>query len=248
MKEKEIENKIIHRFDEFCSIFPEEINSYDFRVKAVLEFLGGPSNKKILDLGCGKGRFSRKIKDYGFLNIIGVDPSIELIKIAEKNNKDIKFIQASATGMPFKNNEFDFLICVETLEQIPNTEKAIQEMARVLKPGGKVLVIDKNILSLHPSYFVPTFFWKIFLENTNKAFYSKNFVFKVKYFIPWKLNKIFKKYFLKTKISFIRSEFIIGNQPLLLRKTLKIHNIISHIFYGIFPFLNFFTTWEGTKQ
>jgi len=248
MQEKEIEKKIIQRFNEFPHIFPEKINSYDFRVKAVLKFLGEPSDKKILDLGCGKGRFCRKIKDFGFTSIIGVDPSTELIRAARENNKDIKFTVASATNLPFRDNEFDFLICVEVLEQIPNTEKVIQEMARVLKPGGKVFVIDKNILSLHPSYFVPTFIWKNFLENRNKAFYPKDFTFKLKYFIPWKLSKIFKKYFSKTKVCFIRSEFINESQSLLLKNILKVHNIVSLIFYGIFTFLNLFITYEGTKQ
>lgn len=51
MQEKEIENKIIQRFDKLCHIFPEEINSTDFRVKNILKFLGNPSGKKILDLG-----------------------------------------------------------------------------------------------------------------------------------------------------------------------------------------------------
>lgn len=243
----EIEDKIIQRFNESFHIFPDKINSRDFRVKEILKTLGRPSDKKILDLGCGKGRFCRQIKDAGFVNIIGADPSKELIKTARENNKDIQFVQASATSLPFGSDEFDFLICIETLSHVLDTEKAIKEMARVLKSGGKILVIDKNILSLHPLYFIPTFLWKIFLENRNKWFYPQNFFFKEKYFSPWKLNKVFKKYFSRTKINFIRCELENKNQPLFLKFVFKIHSIVSFIFYSFFPFLNLFVAWEGIK-
>ena len=247
MQRKEIEKKIIKRFDELSSIFPGEINPNDFRVKKILKFLGKPSDKKILDLGCGKGRFCRKLKDAGFMNIIGAEPSKELIKTARKNNKDIKFIQASATDLPFSDNEFDSLICIEVLGHIPDTEKAVNEMARVLKPGGKLFIIDKNILSLDPLYFIPTFLWKNFLENINKWFYPRNFLFKEKYFFPWKLNKILKRHFLSTKMAFIRYEFKDKNPSLFLKNIFKIHNMISALFYIFFPFLNLFTVWEGRK-
>jgi len=250
MQEKEIENKIIQRFDEFSHIFPEEIDASDFRVKKILKFLGEPSDKKILDVGCGKGRFCRKIKDFGFINIIGAEPSKELIEVAKGNNKDIKFVQASVTNLPFGDNEFDALICIEVLEHVPDTEKAIQEMARVLKPGGKVFIIDKNILSLHPSYFFPTFLWKNYLEIMNKWMYPYDFPFKEKYFISWKLNKILKGHFSHTRVEFIRPigpEYKNKKYPLFLKYILKIHNIISLVFYQFFPFLNFFITWEGIK-
>lgn len=248
MQEKEIENKIIQRFDEFSHIFPEEIDSSDFRVKKILKLLGKPSDKKILlDVGCGKGRFCRKIKDSGFINIIGAEPSKELIRIARENNGDIKFVQASATNLPFGDNEFDVLICIEVLEHIPDTEKVIKEMARVLKPRGKMFIIDKNILSLHPLYFIPTFLWKNFLEKRNKWFYPSHFLFKEKYFISWKLNKILKRYFSHTKVRFLQCESENKSRPLFLKYFLKIHNIISFIFYKTFPFLNFFIVWEGIK-
>lgn len=243
----EIEDKIIQRFDELHRIFPEEISSNDFRVKEVLKFFGQPSDKKILDLGCGKGRFCRKIKDAGFPNIIGAEPSTKLIEIARENNKDVEFFQASATNLPFEDNEFDFLISIEVLEHIPDTEGAIKEMKRVLKPGGKLFIMDKNILSLHPLYFFPTFLWKRFLEYKNRWFYPSHFSFKEKYFIPWKLNKILKRQNMRAKFRFIRCNFEIGGRPVFLEYLLRARDIISFVFYKIFPFLNFFVIWEGIK-
>lgn len=244
---QEIEDKIIQRFDEQSGIFPEDINLGDFRVKKLLKFLGAASGKKILDLGCGKGRFCKIIKNSGFINIVGVDPSVELVKAAKLNNKDIKFIEASATSLSFHDGEFDILVCIEVLEHIPDTEKAIKEMSRVLKPGGRILVLDKNILSLHPVYFVPTFIWKSFLESINKWFYPKNFIFKEKYFVPWELNKTIKKYFSNSKVSFIRYEIENNNRQFFIKSFISMHNIVSLVFYKVFPFFNFFIVWEGVK-
>ncbi|MFC1630191.1 class I SAM-dependent methyltransferase [Patescibacteria group bacterium] len=143
---------------------------------------------------------------------------------------------------PEKISSFDFLICVEALSHVPETEKAVMEMARVLKSKGRLFVIDKSIVSLRPSYFIPTSLWKVFLENRNKWFYPKNFSFKKKYFVPWKLNRVLKKYFSQTKTSFIRAEHEGKNQLIL-----KVHNMVSSVFYRLFPFLNLFVGWEGIK-
>ncbi|MCX6718065.1 MAG: methyltransferase domain-containing protein [Candidatus Staskawiczbacteria bacterium] len=228
MQENEIENKIIRRFDEFSHIFLEEIDLSDFRIKKILKFLGKPSDGKILDVGCGKGRFCRKIKDFGFINIIGVEPSKELIKAARKNNKDIEFVQASAGNLPFMDDEFDFLICIEVLSQIPNTEKSIKEMARVLKRNGEIIIIDKNKASIHPKFFLPLMFFKKYMEISNKWFYPRDFQFREKWFFPWEIEKMLKKYCRKTE-----KEYLMDNK----RKM-----------FGFLPFLNLFIAWRGIKQ
>jgi len=248
LDEKQLENKIFKRFDELKDggLVSKFVENSDFELKEVLKFLSRVSDKKVLDVGCGKGKISRKLKDLGF-DVIGIEPSIELIKIARKNNPDIKFIQASATNLPFEKETFDFLICIEVLEHIPDTKKAIKEMIRVLKLNGKVLIIDKNILSLNPDYLIPTFFLKRFLENRNKWMYPKNFPFKEKYFIPWKLNNVLKKYCSQTKIEYLYYKASGGNVSSLRKIIICITNIISLFMHKFFPFLDLFIAWEGTK-
>lgn len=250
---EEIEEKIFKKFNELKNlnnIVGEAVDESDFRLKEVLNLLRDSFGKNILDVGCGKGRFCRKIKDHGFDNIIGVEPSEELFKIAKERNKDINFIRASITSLPFKDSEFDFLLCVEVLEHVPNIEKAIMEMARVLKPKGKFIILDKNILSLHPVYLVPTFLWKKYLEIKNKWMYPYNFSFKEKYFVPWRLNKILKKHFYFSEFKFIHYKILRSeNKKYSIIETaiLKTHNIISSIFNKILPCLNLFIVWRGEK-
>ncbi|OQX70738.1 hypothetical protein B6D52_03590 [Candidatus Parcubacteria bacterium 4484_255] len=247
-KMEEIENRIFKKFDELKDqkIVTEIIEDSDFMLKEVLSFLDASANQKIVDIGCGKGRFCRKLRDKGF-NVTGVEPSKELIEIAIKNNKDIKFIQASATNLPFRNNTFDFLICVEVLEHIPDTERAVKEMMRVLKEGGRFIIIDKNIFSLHFKYFIPTLLWKFFLEITNRWMYPKDFPFREKYFIPLRLNRLLKKYCLCAKTKFIRHQFKNKNRHLLKKGGLSIHNMVSSLLHRVLPFLDFFVVWTGTK-
>lgn len=146
-----IEKQIFEKFDEIADedVIGEVISDSDFELREVLGFLGEPSGaERGLDLGCGKGKFCRKLKDLGF-SITGVEAAEELIKRAREKNEDIEFVQASAAKLPSKDHAFDFIICIEVLEHIPDTEKAISEMARVLNRGGKLSVVDKNIDSLH---------------------------------------------------------------------------------------------------
>jgi len=227
-----LEQRIIKKFDEHTDIFPPTIDITDARVVKVLEFLGVPSHKKILDVGCGKGRFCRIMKDSGFADVVGIDASEGLIRVAQKNNTDITFFQANVTDMPFNDNEFDVVLCIEVLEHIVDIQKAIAEMARILKPGGSLCIIDKNIVSLHPSLGVPTLLWKFFLERTNKWFYPKNFPFREKYFTRQEIENIMKKHFSKTEATYISSDS---------------RNIIITAICGIFPFLHFFIMGKGIK-
>ena len=207
MLSEEIEKRIFKIFDEKAEnndIVGQDLDDSHFELMEVFKFLGGPSDKKILDAGCGKGRFCRKIKDAGFKNVVGAEPAERILNIAREKNKDIIFYQASCTNLPFKDSEFDYVICIEVLEHIPDTKKALAEMARILKPGGEILIIDKNIFSLHQTRFVPTFLWKKYMEFKGRWMYPKNFPFKEKYFNPWGLKKLAKNYFSDIGLGFFQ--------------------------------------------
>jgi malonyl-CoA O-methyltransferase len=135
--------KIKSSFNNDADTFSSDISINDGRFKAVIDYLGNVENKKILDVGCGKGRFAKKIKDfYPSCEMHGVDISEELLK--EVPAPIIKN-KGSILNLPYSENFFDCVFCVETLEHAIKIQKAIQEMCRVLKGNGKIIVIDKNI-------------------------------------------------------------------------------------------------------
>jgi len=200
-----MEKKIVELFNVQGSAWVESYLSNDnFPWKIVFNELQALnySSAKFLDIGSGKGKFVGKFHDSGF-NIVGIEPAQSLLDKARKLYPDAEFINSSAVNLPYLDNTFDSVICVEVLEHIPNTEQAIREMRRVLKSNGRVNIIDKNIRLLHYLYFVPTFLWKFIKERADKWMYPVNFLFKEKYFVPQNLLKLFNKYFKHASVKFI---------------------------------------------
>jgi len=96
---------------------------------------------KILDIGCGTGQVANFLaeKDY---EVIGIDLSSIFVKEAKKGKA--KFKVMDSTSLKFKDNSFDAVISAETLEHIPNPEKALLEMTRVLKKDGLIFLRFPN--------------------------------------------------------------------------------------------------------
>ena len=101
-------------------------------------------DSKLLELGCGAGRIAIGLWEIGYHDIIGIDLSRNMVKearrIAKMLNYPIDFRHGDATSLSFANNSFDGAIFgFNGLMQIPkkhNRQKAMAEVARVLKPGS----------------------------------------------------------------------------------------------------------------
>jgi len=90
----------------------------------------GLADKRILEVGSGRGYLQDIVPDYTGLDISG--------SVASRYHKP--FVVASATAMPFPDNSFDAVWTVWVLEHIPEPEAALREMRRVLKPGGMLFL------------------------------------------------------------------------------------------------------------
>jgi len=104
---------------------------------------------KILDVGCGSGMVTRDIAHLTKGKIIAVDGSNDMIKVAKnilKDYKNVKVKYADAESLDFKENSFDIVTCNLLLMWAENPQKVVNEMARVVKPGGIVLA------TLEPDY------------------------------------------------------------------------------------------------
>lgn len=115
--------------------------------KDVLKFIVRRPKLKILDVSCGTGELllslSRRIEKP---SLFGVDISVNMLKIAEKklgNKANLKY--SSADKLPFKNDTFHYVITTEAFHHYTNQEKSIQEMKRVLKPNGRLIIADINL-------------------------------------------------------------------------------------------------------
>ena len=121
------------------------------RLPWILDRLGtlpAASSPVLLDLGCGAGLLSnslRKHLDESRFTILGVDASRESLEIAKKHHpreshaNPVQYQQADARRLPFSNQSLDAVLAMDFLEHVERPEEILQEISRVLKPGGLFL-------------------------------------------------------------------------------------------------------------
>lgn len=101
----------------------------------------GRSGARVLDAGCGAGRMSRYLADRG-AHVEGVDLSPNMVRMARRDHPDLTFVVAPLTALPYPDHAFDgVLLWYSIIHTPPEGQAAIfAEAARVLRPGGLVLV------------------------------------------------------------------------------------------------------------
>jgi len=107
-------------------------------------------NSRVLELGCGSGKFWEKNKEEidESLDITISDFSKNMLKIArdklKKIHKKFKFEEINAESIPYEDNSFDIVIAQHMIYFVPNIEKALSEIKRVLAPGGVFYVTSNS--------------------------------------------------------------------------------------------------------
>jgi ubiquinone/menaquinone biosynthesis C-methylase UbiE len=105
-----------------------------------------PPGGAVLEVAPGPGYFSIELAKLGSYAITGLDISHSMVKIAAKKAAEagvrVDFKQGSAAKMPLQNNSFDFVLCRAAFKNFAKPVEALQEMCRVLRPGGRGLIID----------------------------------------------------------------------------------------------------------
>jgi len=105
-----------------------------------------PPGSSVLEVAPGPGYFSIELSKLGDYSITGLDISHTFVEIARRGAAEagarVQFEQGSASQIPFSDDRFDFLICRAAFKNFGEPVKALQEMRRVLKPGGRGLIID----------------------------------------------------------------------------------------------------------
>ena len=99
--------------------------------------------KTALDVGCGEGRFCRKLAEHGIATT-GIDPTVALIAHAREMDARGAYVEAPAENLPFGDASFDLVVSYLSLIDIADYRTAITQMARVLKPGGALLIANLN--------------------------------------------------------------------------------------------------------
>jgi len=138
-------------------------------------------NEKVLDLGCGNGRYFPLFKEKS-VDYYGIDSSKDLIKIAQRDYPAGKFQVGEALKLPFDNNFFDKVYSIAVLHNIPSEEFRLQflkEAGRILKSKGLLILTVWKIHQFKESHLLFKYIilkligkskmdWKDFLEPWDK--------------------------------------------------------------------------------
>ena len=133
--------------------------------KRVIELARLQSASRLLDLGTGTGDLAREaLTQVPRATIIAADFTLEMMRVGQKNGP-LNFSSADALRLPFNDFAFDAVVSGFLMRNVIDLQRAIQEQYRVLKKGGRIVILDttrpkKNILSpfiwLHMHLIIPT--------------------------------------------------------------------------------------------
>ncbi len=123
--------------------FPNPLLALERRV--LWGILGSLTGKRVVDVGCGTGRWTQELLRQG-ADVIGADLSPEMLcEAARKPRLRGRLLRASAMALPIASKTADLTICSFVISYLANAVPAFVEMRRIAKPGGAIVVSD-----LHP--------------------------------------------------------------------------------------------------
>lgn len=102
----------------------------------------------ILDVGSGKGHFTRLLERVApRARIVGVEREPQWIGASRRASPHLTFVQGDVSALPFADGSFDVVTCQTVLMHLPDVPRALHEMKRVLRPGGRVVLVEPNNLA-----------------------------------------------------------------------------------------------------
>lgn len=141
----ELRERIRRSFEEAAADeehFPSTIDPRILHVRVLVETFGDLNGKRVLDAGCGKGRFARALlAEFPQASLYGMDLAEAMLAHVRPPAWPTA---GSLTQLPYATAAFDAAYATESLEHAVDIETAVAELCRVVKPGGAIVVIDKN--------------------------------------------------------------------------------------------------------
>lgn len=137
--------------------------------RLVVELLTPDDSDRVLEVGCGYGWISQALWDAANIEWTGVDLSAEMVGRlrAAYPERAARTLLVDARRLPFRNGEFDKVLCTGVLMHIAQNQLAVRELLRVLRPGGSLLCSINNALS--------PFSFPVRLWNSRKKGFVQNF-------------------------------------------------------------------------
>jgi SAM-dependent methyltransferase len=127
----------------------EEVSGPDAR-QMVLDAVAEAHPRQVLEVGCGQGELARRLGEELGISVVAIDQSPRMVEIARGRGVDARVGDVQA--LPFDDASFDVVVAAWMLYHVPDLDRGIAELARVLRPGGQ-LVAAAN----HPDHLYEMF-------------------------------------------------------------------------------------------
>jgi ubiquinone/menaquinone biosynthesis C-methylase UbiE len=128
----------------YAALTSKSLDEFKMLARRVAEEI--PPNGDVLEVAPGPGYFAIELTKLGDYRITGLDISQTFVDIARTNaakaEVQVDFQRGNASSMPFDDEAFDFLFCRAAFKNFTEPQRALREMCRVLRPGGRALIID----------------------------------------------------------------------------------------------------------
>jgi malonyl-CoA O-methyltransferase len=160
--------EVIEGYDHWASTYDREPNPLvTLEEKVTLELIGNVQGQRILDLGCGTGRYCVLLAERG-ATVVGLDPSLGMLGQAKRKVTPACFFELHHGTMEktyFPNDHFDLVVSASTLSHLPQLEPTSREAVRVLKGGGWMIISD-----IHPYWPVSGHNYTEFFDQTGQEY------------------------------------------------------------------------------
>jgi ubiquinone/menaquinone biosynthesis C-methylase UbiE len=197
------EAEVAARFDQLHPRFKPAVGADDARLQALRSCLGPVRGLRILDLGCGKGRFAACLRRGG-AEVIGLDRSAGML--AGAAGSGVPCVLGSARRLPFAPARFDAVIAVEVFEHLTAIDAVLTEVRRVLKPGGVLAIVDKNAGSWNARRpWLPNLAVKWIDERRGRWMYPRGCPVRERWFWPRRFRARLQRVFGEASVAHVLS-------------------------------------------
>jgi ubiquinone/menaquinone biosynthesis C-methylase UbiE len=123
--------------------YPSAVDPRIYHVKLTLQHLGNLNEKRVADIGSGKGRFARIVREqYPSASIYALDLAEAMLA---RTPSGIHRCLGTMTALPLATASCDGAYAIESLEHAIDISTGVAELCRIVKPSGRIVIIDKNI-------------------------------------------------------------------------------------------------------
>lgn len=135
--------------------------------RAAVRLASVKTTDHVLDVACGTGDLTRAFADAGAARVTGLDFTPEMLEIARtKSRGEFTYIEGDAMNLPFDDAAFDIVSIAFGIRNVSDPARALREFQRVLRPGGRLIVLEFGRPRFAPIAWTNDFYCSVIMPRT----------------------------------------------------------------------------------